>query len=856
MAEAIGSVRATFTASASGMTGAIDQIVGKLGSFAASAKRTQAQASEYDSILNKLVNDTAKGSTDFADFATKIERIQGKFKGLSEAERSAAAVRALNNAAMMGKASSADLAAAIERVTVAVQGATPPMERLFIELAKNKALFDEGGQSADEFSAKINEIVGSVNGVEPPAAKMDRVFKEAQETIKGLRTPADELADKLKKLDEQLQAGLIAPTQYAAAVRKAREEFAAADPAAQALASTLSRGAAITREFETVSESYARNVRELDELWQAGAISAETYTRAIAKQNATIAEAPARPTAPAEPEAPAEGGGALALVAKLPGPVGNVVGQLDQLKTKAASVANIFGGQVKNSLTAAFSGVGKAMTSLFSASSFSGIMSAITALGPALMSAFAAGAAALAPILATAAAIGAALYVAYNVGKGFINALTGGQDVIQPIVDGVMAVASFLADHIGRALQAIGGIIGNVVKWVADWTGLSSGLAAVTEVVKGAFILIGGWVEYIVKQLEYWAGIDSEKAAKESAANAEFKAQMDAQIKAEAEAADQAERRAKTIKEGLVGPAEKMRQQIEELNDLEQRGLLTAEERAAQEAKIRDEFAKQDPIAQSALKFAAEQKAAAEKQAAAVQDITRQMDEAVKAGADLGAAADPIRDKFKATAEAIREQVANGLDPEVAKARMGEAVDAMNEELRRLGEDQKFAENIREGLKSEVQKVQDELDAIDKNQTLTAAEKDKAKQQVKDKFAGGLPGAGEQDAADKFREDQKKLKEALDAGIITKEQFRERQSTLKDELGASVSDLREKQEKNKQPDRRAVGAVDVNSSEGASTFFRLLRGQDDPTKKQLEEMRRQTALLRKVADAEAEVVRI
>ena len=123
-------------------------------------------------------------------------------------------------------------------------------------------------------------------------------------------------------------------------------------------------------------------------------------------------------------------------------------------------------------------------------------------------------------------------------------------------------------------------------------------------------------------------------------------------------------------------------------------------------------------------------------------------------------------------------------------------------------------------------------------------------------FAGGLPGAPEQDIADKFRSDQAKLKEALAAGLISEDDFAARQRQIFEELDSGVSDLRDKQERNAQPDRRAVGAVDVNSSEGASTFFRIMRGQDDPTKKQLDEMRRQTRLLEKVAAAEAEVVQI
>ena len=331
-----------------------------------------------------------------------------------------------------------------------------------------------------------------------------------------------------------------------------------------------------------------------------------------------------------------------------------------------------------------------------------------------------------------------------------------------------------------------------------------------------------------------------------------------------------------------------------------------------------------------------------EEQKKASEDITKEIEKSAKAGKELGAAGQAARDEFAATANAIKNQLENGLiDPEQARKQMAEATDAMNEELKRVGEDVDFAKKIRESMQTEGEKVAAELKKIDDNKTLTAEEKDKAKAQVKEKAAGSLPGgeksltekfrddqkklqdafdngvidegefkrraadlkktlndalpgaaektaadkfkedqktlqeafdggaidagelesrtaelkkkmaeslpgANEKTPADKFREDKKKLQDALDAGAIDPETFKERVGNLRDELESSVDDVRKNQEG---PDRRANQAVDVNSSEGASTFFRLLRGQDDPTKKQLKEMQKQSRLLEQVESA-------
>lgn len=431
---------------------------------------------------------------------------------------------------------------------------------------------------------------------------------------------------------------------------------------------------------------------------------------------------------------------------------------------------------------------------------------------------------------------------------------------IEPIIAGIEQVAAFVSDNILRGVTAVYTIFGNLVAGAAEWVGQSTILSGLFEMLKGgaqligqAFAMVGGWVTYVVEQLEYWAGI--EPKAKISPQDKEaIEAQMKANEELEKQQEEQqkkAEQRAATIKDDILSPYEKMQQKMEELNDLEGRGLLTAEQRAAAEAKIRDEFAKQDPLARAATKHAEDQKKA-------LDGIDEQIRKSANAGLELGAAGQAARDAFKQTADEIKNNLAKDLiDPDAAKTQMEAAVAAMNGELQKLGEDQKFAEKIREELESGGSKLKKEMDKIDANKTLTGDEKEKAKQQLRDKESAGLAG-GDESPVKKFREDQKKLREALENGVIKEDEFKARSARVSESLNDSLSDARDKQENGKGASRKLASAVNVNSSEGASEFFRLLQGRDDPTKKQLKEMEKQTRLLEQAAQAlkENEVVAI
>jgi len=1072
------------------MTGAIDQIVGKLGGFAAAQKKVAADTTRFESVTKELASEFLRGGGSADVFGTKLGNAMRRFSNVSEAERTRIALEALETAFEGSGRGAAELADAQAKAVAAVRAGTSPIERLSIDLKQNRADFLAGKVSIDQYRQTIATLPGQVNGTETAMQKMQRVFKESQETVRGLRTPTDQLNEAMAKLKEQEEAGLISDQQYAQAkaaieqkLHELTPEFAAAKAAEDELNKAMERGKAVTESLLTPQQQYERSVKELDDLLAKNAITAETHAAGVQKEkaaldaadpamqelnrameegkaitqamltptekyeaevkklddllakNAITEETHARATKKAKDELDKAGPAAKSVgdaFGGLPGPLGAAARGFDMMqKSLGDTIAGFksggikggissFVGQIREGVANAGSTGGASLVAvapqigLIAAAAYAGVQGlkmmteAIGAVGSRVertgqlaerlgtsfqefevlavaanmagvetealasaqtkglkaISAARAGAkeqalafsalgisqqqlqesnpsalledaarklneiqdpatrAALAmkifgkagnevlPALAGIDAVRAGIQRlggvmnAGDVGRfkalddafdnasrattrlgetllapftglfqtiaegvaatfgGFASALAP----LSPLLDGILKPIGFIVQLAGEGLGLFGRFVGatisgiyEIIDGVVEIVSYSQTLApifqavgAVGTFIADTFFAIGkeisewiGWFEKLtgieIKPLK--GGADREAIEEEMARRKELEKENEAEGK-------RAEDRAKAIKDSLLSPYDEMQKKVAEVNDLEQRGLLTAEQRAAAEGKIRDEFAKQDPLAQAAVKYAESQKKASE-------DIATKIRDSAKAGKELGSAADPIRAQFANAAKQIKDDLENGLiSPDDAKSRMGEAVDAMNEELKRLGEDQKFAEKIRDSLKTETQKVKEELAEIDKNQTLTAEEKEKAKGQVRDKFTAGLPGAAEKDAADKFREEQKKLKEAFDAKLIDKDEFKARQGRIRDELEASVADAKDKQDRNNQPDRRAVGAVDVNSSEGASTFFRLLRGQDDPTKKQLDEMKRQTRLLERVAEAEAEVVQI
>jgi hypothetical protein len=108
-----------------------------------------------------------------------------------------------------------------------------------------------------------------------------------------------------------------------------------------------------------------------------------------------------------------------------------------------------------------------------------------------------------------------------------------------------------------------------------------------------------------------------------------------------------------------------------------------------------------------------------------------------------------------------------------------------------------------------------------------------------------IPGGEAESPVKKFQRDMDAVSRAAEAGLIDPEDAEQRKKVLQAQLQEDLKPALDRLA----PDRRAVESSDVRSKAGVDTFFRILRGNDNPSLKAQLEIAKNTKLL---ADAAAE----
>ena len=126
------------------------------------------------------------------------------------------------------------------------------------------------------------------------------LFEEGARVTAQYKTAESERIETLFNLNQLQEAGAISAATYAAAVAEVSGANAAAQAAEDARIKILSEGAAITAQFATEEEKRAVKLAELNRVQEAGVLSAETYARALAEVSGANAAAAAAATAAAE----------------------------------------------------------------------------------------------------------------------------------------------------------------------------------------------------------------------------------------------------------------------------------------------------------------------------------------------------------------------------------------------------------------------------------------------------------------------------------------------------------------------------------------------------------------------------
>lgn len=126
------------------------------------------------------------------------------------------------------------------------------------------------------------------------------LFEEGARVTAQYKTAESERIQTLFDLNQLQEAGAISAATYAAAVAEVSGANAAAQAAEDARIKILSEGASITAQFATEEEKRAAKLADLNRVQEAGVLSAETYARALAEVSGANAAAAAAATAAAE----------------------------------------------------------------------------------------------------------------------------------------------------------------------------------------------------------------------------------------------------------------------------------------------------------------------------------------------------------------------------------------------------------------------------------------------------------------------------------------------------------------------------------------------------------------------------
>lgn len=118
--------------------------------------------------------------------------------------------------------------------------------------------------------------------------KLRGLARDGQQLAAALANPFEKLQVSVKAYDELLKAGAITQETYTRAVQAANDAFAQSDAATLKHNATLAEGAKLTQSLLTPTEKYEQELKNLDRLLKEGAISQETFNRATARAKASL----------------------------------------------------------------------------------------------------------------------------------------------------------------------------------------------------------------------------------------------------------------------------------------------------------------------------------------------------------------------------------------------------------------------------------------------------------------------------------------------------------------------------------------------------------------------------------------
>lgn len=216
--------------------------------------------------------------------------------------------------------------------------------------------------NSDASGLKLDPVEKALQRLGQETDKVTSIFDRFTGTSEAAARAQEQTAASLEQLIAARREGSVTAQEFADSFEKIRD-------AATEEANALQRAAQITEQNLTPLEKYDRALAELDEQFQAGRISQETYGRATeaAAKGLDDAERAARGLGAATGDIDANAANTTlkfnelsGVFAALPGPIGDVAGRISGLASAGEGLSRVFSG----GLSAGFANVATSVTAL------------------------------------------------------------------------------------------------------------------------------------------------------------------------------------------------------------------------------------------------------------------------------------------------------------------------------------------------------------------------------------------------------------------------------------------------------------------------------------------------------------
>jgi tape measure domain-containing protein len=171
------------------------------------------------------------------------------------------------------------------------QSLVTPLEKAATSVKRYKELLDAGAISQETFARATKSLTDAYNAQAPAVQKANAMMAEGARLTKTLQTPLEQYRATLSNTRELLRAGAISQETYNRAVREAKAAYQSSSAAQQLHNKLMQEGRALTVSLRSPQEQLTASLKKYAAMLKTGAIDQATFNRAVAKSKAEFAAA-------------------------------------------------------------------------------------------------------------------------------------------------------------------------------------------------------------------------------------------------------------------------------------------------------------------------------------------------------------------------------------------------------------------------------------------------------------------------------------------------------------------------------------------------------------------------------------